>query len=76
METIFILNLTQETFFRYTKKNNEDKGYNKKLLDLITPPKKNILEDNEGLSNWERGDKIVFVPEKLMQFVERNYGEI
>jgi len=76
METIFVLNLTQQSFFRYTKENNEDKGYNKTLLGLITPPKKNLLEDNVGLSHWERKDKIVFVPKHLMEYVERKYGEI
>ena len=76
METIFILNVTQQSFFRYTKENNEDKGYNKILLGLITPPKNNILEDNIGLAHWGRGDKIVFVPKKLIPYVEKKYGEI
>jgi hypothetical protein len=76
METILVLNLTQETFFRYTKKNSEDKGYNKILLEFLTPPKETLLKDTEGLSHWERGDKIVFVPKKLIEYVEKKYGEI
>jgi hypothetical protein len=76
METIAVLNLTQETFFCYTKKNTEDKGYNKILLEFLTPPKENLLQDTLGLSHWERGDKIVFVPKKLIKYVEKKYGEI
>jgi hypothetical protein len=76
METILVLNLTQETFFRYTKKNSEDNGYNKILLEFLTPPKENLLQDTVGLSHWERRDKIVFVPKKLIEYVEKKYGEI
>ena len=40
MAQILILNLTCETFFRYTKTTEDDIGYNAILVELITPPTK------------------------------------
>lgn len=76
LEIVFILNLTQGEFFRYTRENKEDNGYNKIISDLITPPKIGVLEENDPFSYWAKTDKIVFVPKHLMDHVERNYGEI
>lgn len=67
---MLIVNLTTKSFFRYSMKNESDKGYNKKLLELLTAP------DNETLSHWSRDDKIVFCPKNLYKYVEQNYGEI
>jgi hypothetical protein len=75
METIFVLNLSQGNFFRYTKKNNEDKGYNRIILEFTTPQKKNLIEETVGLSYWEKTDKIVFVPKHLMDYTEKKYME-
>jgi len=78
LEIVFILNLTQGEFFRYTRDNKEDNGYNKILSGLITPPKKKLLgeEEDDPVSYWAKTDKIVFVPRRLMCHVEKNYGEI
>jgi hypothetical protein len=51
-------------------KNETDKGYNKYLLQLLTPP------DNDTYSHWFREDKIVFCPKHLYDYVEKNYAEI
>lgn len=67
---IFIVNLTTNSFFRYFMKNEIDNGYNKKLLELLTPPDKNKC------SHWFREDKIVFCSKHLYNYVEKNYAEI
>lgn len=67
---LFIVNLTTQSFFRYSMENENDKGYNKKLLELLTP------DDKENYSHWFREDKIVFCPKKLCKYVEQNYSEI
>ena len=67
---MFIVNLTTKSFFRYSMKNETDKGYNKYLLQLLTPP------DNDTYSHWFREDKIVFCPKHLYDYVEKNYAEI
>ena len=67
---IIIVNLTVNSFFRYSIKNEIDKGYNTKLLELLTPP------DKDKNSHWSRQDKIVFCPKHLYNYVEQNYGEI
>jgi hypothetical protein len=77
-ETIYILNITQGEFFRYTKKNITDLGYNSILRELLSKSAINILknEDVEDLSRWDPADKIIFVPKHLFKHVEKNYGEI
>lgn len=70
MEEIFIVNLNTNSFFRYSMKDEADKGYNKKLLELLTCP------DGEKYSHWFREDKIVFCPKHLYKYVEKNYAEI
>lgn len=67
---IFIVNLTTNAFFRYFMKNEIYKGYNTKLLELLTPP------DEDKYSHWSREDKIVFCPKHLYNYVEKNYCEI
>ena len=67
---IIIVNLTIRSFFRYSMKNEIDKGYNAKLLELLTPP------DKDNYSHWFREDKIVFCPKHLYNYVEQNYTEL
>ena len=67
---VFIVNLTTQSFIRYSMKNETDKGYNKKLLELLTP------EDKGSYSHWFRSDKIVFCPKNLYHYVEKNYNEL
>jgi hypothetical protein len=67
---IFIVNITVKSFFRYSIQNETDKGYNKKLLELLTLPNEEIF------SHWLAGDKIVFCPKHLHPYVEKMYGEI
>jgi len=50
-------------------KNETDKGYNTKWLELLTP-------DEDGVSHWSREDKIVFCPKHLYNHVKQNYSEI
>jgi hypothetical protein len=45
--------------------NQTDKGYTKKLLELLTPPEK------EHYSHWFRADKIVFWTKYLYNYVEK-----
>jgi hypothetical protein len=68
---IFILNLTQEVYFRYTLQYPEDTGFKRVLKELLTPP-----SEKENWSNWLKSDRIVFVPVHLMPYVEMHYGEI
>jgi hypothetical protein len=70
METIFIVNNNQQSFFRYTKTDNNDTKYNKILLELLTPPKKG------GLSHWSRTDKIIFAPHTVHGYLEKTYNEL
>jgi hypothetical protein len=66
METIFIVNLTQSSFFRYKKKNENDDGYNKILLELVTPWPE--------ISHWSREDKIIIAPKHIpSSFFDRYY---
>ena len=67
---ILIVNFTTHSFFRYSMKHEIDKGYNVKLLELLTPP------DEDIYSHWFRTDKIVFCPKHLYNYVEKNYSEI
>lgn len=69
METLFIFNANQNSFFRYRKQNKNDLGYNKILLELITPYQ-------EPLSHWSREDKIILVPPHLHTYVEKIYNEL
>ena len=68
---LFIVNLTANSFFRYYMKNEMDKGYNAKLLELLTP-----LDEEDKYSHWSKEDKIVFCPKHLYNYVEKNYGEV
>jgi hypothetical protein len=67
---IFIVNLTAQSFFRFSMQNETDEGYNQKLLELLTVP------EGEIASHWAASDKIVFCPSHLHPFVEIIYGEI
>jgi hypothetical protein len=71
METIYIVNINAYSFFRYDKKDAYDFGYNKLLLELLTPPDK-----NESYSHWNRTDKIVFAPKHLKNYLEKSYNEL
>lgn len=71
METIYIVNITTFSFFRYNKKNENDCEFNKILLKLLTPPNKNLI-----YSHWNRNDKIVFAPKHLHNYIERIYSEL
>jgi len=70
METIFVVNMDERAFFRYTKKSETDKGYNKIMLKLLTPPK------NTSESHWKKEDKIVVAPENTHNYLERLYNEL
>jgi hypothetical protein len=70
MPVLFILNLTQGSFFRYQQLSEDDTNYNKILLQLLTPPKKS------GLSHWDRKDHIIFVPPHLYDHVNKFYNEL
>lgn len=63
--------MDERAFFRYTKKSESDKGYNKLLVELFTPPAK-----NSSYSHWKREDKIVLAPENTHNYLERLYNEI
>lgn len=65
--TMFIVNLTTKSFFRY----NPDKGYIGLLSDLITPPNKDTK-----YSHWSKQDHIVFCPIHLQKYVEKTYSEL
>ena len=67
---ILIVNLTTQSFFSYFMENDTDKGYNRKLMELLTPPRKQMN------SHWSRNDKIVFCPTHLRTYVEKNYGKL
>jgi hypothetical protein len=71
MDTILIVNINEKSFFRYNKKNETDTGYNKLLLELLTPPDKKTT-----ISHWLRTDKIVFAPKHIESYVERTYNEL
>ena len=64
-----ILNLTTREYFISNDEEHQN-IYLKKLLELLTPP------DKERYSHWFRGDKIVFCPQNLYNYVEKNYSEI
>ena len=70
-EEVFIVNLNEKSFFRYLKKDETDRGYNKLLLNLLTPP--NV---NTKISHWMRTDKIVFAPKHLHKYLEQTYNEL
>lgn len=70
-EEVFIVNLNEKSFFRYLKKDETDSGYNKLLLNLLTPP--NV---NTKISHWMRTDKIVFAPKHLHKYLEQTYNEL
>ena len=63
-----ILNLTQSTFICVDGINTTQ--YIKKMNDLLTPFEKNTL------SHWSKPDKMIIVPEKLNDYVEKIYGQI
>lgn len=71
METIYIVNVNEHSFFRYNKKNENDNGYNKFLKQLLTPPDK-----TNNYSHWNRNDKIVFGSEHLKKYLEKTYNEL
>jgi len=75
METIYIVNITESSFFRYNKKNENDDGYKKILLDLVTPPPISIFTTiKSSNSHWSREDKIVIAPPHIpSKFFERCY---
>jgi hypothetical protein len=62
---IFIVILPRQSFICYSMENQTDKGYTKKLLELLTPPEK------EHYSHWFRADKIVFWTKYLYNYVEK-----
>jgi len=70
METIFIVNVDAQSFFRYEKQNEKDVGYNKILSKLLTPP------IGETISHWLKTYKIVFSPNHLKSYVEKHYNEL
>ncbi len=72
MEQLLILNLNQNSFFRYIKKSDDDTGYKTVLKSLVNKSGK------ETLSHWSKEDKIVFVPQKkeLYEYVNKNYNEL
>lgn len=76
MSLIFILNLTQGSFFRYQQASEDDTNYNKILLQLLRPAKTPILKGDKGLSHWDRSDKIIFVPQHLYEHVNKFYNEL
>jgi hypothetical protein len=76
METIFITNVTQYAFFRYNKKHESDTGYNKLLLELLTPPFEEDSNKKSAYSHWDRKDKIVIAPKNTHEYVERLYNEL
>jgi hypothetical protein len=68
---LLIVNLTTESFFRYSIKNNTDIGYNKILLELLTPPDK-----ISTYSHWSREDNIKICPKHLHNYIEKKYNEL
>ena len=70
-EEVFIVNLNEKSFFRYSKKDETDSVYNKLLLNLLTPP--NV---NTKISHWMITDKIVFAPKHLHKYIEQTYNEL
>ena len=71
METIFIVNLTEYSFFRYEKKDENDFGYNKLLLELLTPPDK-----ESPISHWAKTETIVIAKQHFKIYLERIYNEL
>lgn len=70
MEEIFIVNITERSFFRSYKKDENDLSYKRFLLDLLTIP------EGDSHSHWSRSDKIVICPKHIHKYVEMTYGEI
>ena len=68
---LIVVNLTTESFFRYLMINETDKGYNKILLDLLTPP-----NEKSKYSHWSRKDTIKICPEHLHGYVKKKYNEL
>lgn len=71
MKDIMILNLTRQSFFRCTPKTQ-----NKILRELTTNYDQSILTEENGCSHWDKTDHIVFVPQHLMEHVDKYYGEL
>ncbi len=71
MELIFIVNVSQQSFFRYYKKNEIDTKYTKILSELLSPPDKKTK-----YSHWSKEDKIVFCPTHLQEYINRIYNEL
>ncbi len=69
METLFIVNVDQQSFFRYKKQQELDSGYNKILSELLTSCSSNI-------SHWSRDDKIILAPPHLFGYLEKSYNEL
>ena len=68
LETIvYIVNVTEHSFFRCMKKQ-----YKPLLKELLTPPVYSI----SGESHWRRDDKIIFAPDHLKWYVEKTCSEI
>ena len=70
-DVMYIVNVTEKSFFKYAKSNEADVGYNKILLELLTPP-----HPSDKYSHWSRADNIVIAPEHLYQYVEMQYNEL
>lgn len=70
METIIIVNHDKKSFFCYVKQYKNDKGYNKILLELLTPPNKSTI------SHWSRSDNIAFAQTYLHNYIKKTYNEI
>ena len=75
-EMIFVVNVTEKSFFGYLKKNKTDEGYNKLLLELITPPINEKTGKKTTISHWNRTDKIVIAPYRFHYYLERMYNEL
>ena len=75
-EIIFLVNVTEKSFFRYSKKNKTDEGYNKLLLELLTPPINVKTGKKTTISHWNRTDQIVIAPYRFHYYLERTYNEL
>ena len=80
METIYIVNITEKSFFKYIQNDTNDIKYKKKLLELLTPPKiySSMFDTfiRSEYSHWNRSDHIVIAPENLHEYLEKTYNEL
>lgn len=70
MRRRMILNLTQGNYFEYQRQYYNDEGHTESLRELF---QKNQIT---GLSHWDTEDKIVFVPDHLMDYTAAIYGKL